>query len=110
MMTDTPEANDSRKEALKNLKAARKEQITAATARMKEQRKVVKAIKEHLEGAELTVPEIAAGTGLPVSEVLWYVATLKKYGEILEGPKDGGYYRYKLSQAPAPIAEASPAE
>jgi predicted Rossmann fold nucleotide-binding protein DprA/Smf involved in DNA uptake len=110
MMTDTPAANDSQKEALKKLKAARKEQITAATARMKEQRKAVKAIKEHLEGAELTVPEIAAGTGLPVSEVLWYVATLKKYGEILEGPKDGGYYRYKLGQAPASESEAGPAE
>ena len=49
-------------------------------------------------------------TGLPVAEVLWYVASMKKYGEILEGPKDGGYYRYKLGQAPAPIAEADPAE
>jgi hypothetical protein len=96
--------------ALKNLKAARKEQIAAATARMKEQRRAVKAIKEHLDGAELTVPEIALATGLPVTEVLWYVATLKKYGEILEGPKDGGYYRYKLGQAPAPDAEAGPAE
>ena len=56
------------------------------------------------------MPEIAAATGLPVSEVLWYVATLKKYGEILEGPKDGSYYRYRLGQAPAPMAEADPAE
>jgi hypothetical protein len=110
MMSDIPAANDSGKEALKNLKTARKEQIAAATARMKEQRKAVKAIKEHLDGAELTVPEIAAATGLPVSEVLWYLATLKKYGEILEGPKDGGYYRYKLGQAPAPEAEAGPGE
>jgi len=93
---------ESRKEALKALKAARKDQIAAATARMKEQRKAVKAIKEHLTGVELTVPEIAAATGLPASEVLWYVATLKKYGEILEGPKAGGYYRYKLGQ---PVAE-----
>jgi len=98
------------KTALKKLKAARKEQIAAATARMKEQRQAVKAIKERLDGAELTVPEIAAATGLPGSEVLWYVATLKKYGEILEGPKDGGYYRYRLGQAPEPIAEADPAE
>jgi hypothetical protein len=30
------------------------------------------------------------------------VASLKKYGEILEGPKASGYYRYKLSQ---PVAE-----
>lgn len=109
-MSDNAAASESRKEALKKLKAARKEQIAAATARMKEQRKTVKAIKEHLAGAELTVPEIAAATGLPASEVLWYVATLKKYGEILEGAKDSGYYRYRLAEAPAPEAEAGPAE
>jgi Fic family protein len=101
---------ESGQAALKKLKAARKEQIAATTARMKEQRQAVKTIKEHLEGAELTVPEIAAATGLPMSEVLWYVASLKKYGEILEGPKDGSYYRYRLGQAPRPTAEADPAE
>ena len=101
---------ESGQTALKKLKAARKEQIAAATARMKEQRQAVKAIRKHLEGAELTVPEIAAATGLPVSEVLWYVASLKKYGEILEGAKAGGYYRYRLGQAEAPEAEPGPAE
>ena len=105
-MPDSPIETESRKEALKKLKAARKAQITAATGRMKEQRRAVKAIKAHLAGAELTVPEIAAATGLPVSEVLWYVATLKKYGEILEGPKAGSYFRYRLGQAAAAEAEA----
>ncbi len=109
-MHDPAGESAARKEALKKLKAARKEQIAATTARMKKQRQAVKAIKEHLEGAELTVPEIAVATGLPMSEVLWYVASLKKYGEILEGPKDGSYYRYRLGQAPAPEAEADPAE
>ena len=109
-MHDPAGESGARKEALKKLKTARKEQIAATTARMKEQRQAVKAIKARLEGAELTVPEIAAATGLPVSEVLWYVASLKKYGEILEGPKAGGYYRYKLGQAPASAAEAAPAE
>lgn len=89
------------KEALKKLKLSRKKQIAAATARMKEQRRAVKAIKARLAVAELTVPELAAATGLPVSEVLWYVATLKKYGEVLEGPKAGSYYRYRLAQAAA---------
>ena len=107
-MTDTAAESDAGKEALKKLKAARKEQIALATGRMKEQRKAIKAIKEHLRGAELTVPEIACATGLPLSEVLWYVASLKKYGEILEGPKASGYYRYKLGQPageePAPDA------
>jgi predicted Rossmann fold nucleotide-binding protein DprA/Smf involved in DNA uptake len=109
-MPDTSVESESRKEELKQLKAARKEQIVAATSRMKEQRRAVKALKEHLEGAKLTVPELAAATGLPAAEVLWYVASLKKYGEVLEGPKDGGYYRYRLSAAAAPEAEPGPAE
>jgi hypothetical protein len=109
-MSDAPIEMAADKTALKQLKAARKEQIAEATTRMKEQRRAVKAIKAQLEGAELTVPEISAATGLPGSEVLYYVATLKKYGEILEGPKDGGYYRYRLGQSPAPAAEPDPAK
>lgn len=105
-MADTTVKNEPRLEDLKRLKAARREQITAATGRMKEQRRAVQAIKGRLAGAELTVPELAAATGLPVSEVLWYVATLKKYGEILEGPKAGSYYRYRLGQAAAAAAES----
>ncbi len=107
-MSDTAVESESGKEALKKLKAARKAQIAAATGRMKEQRRAVKAIKACLEGAELTVPEIAAATGLPVSEVLWFVASLKKYGEILEGPKAGSYYRYRLGQPVAAETEPGP--
>jgi hypothetical protein len=70
----------------------------------------VKAIKACLEAAELPVPEIAAATGLPTSETLWYLASLKKYGEILEGPKDGSYYRYKLGQPEVAATEPSPAD
>ena len=106
-MPETSVEKESGKEALKQLKAARQEQIAAATSRMKELRRAVKAIKEHLAGTELTVPEIAAATGLPAPEVLWYVASLKKYGEILEGPKDGGYFRYRLGQPV--VAETEPA-
>ena len=105
-MSDNATETESRKEAMKKLKAARKEQITAATARMRQQRQAVKAIKKSLAEGELTVPEIGAATGLPTAEVLWYVASLKKYGEILEGGKAGGYYRYRLGEAPAPKAEA----
>ena len=104
------EEKEAHKEALKKLKAARKEQVAVATSRMKEQRKVLKAIKEQLGDAEMTVPEIAAATGLPTSEVLWYMATMKKYGEILEGPKDGSYYRYRLGQPAEAEPEPSVAE
>jgi hypothetical protein len=34
------------------------------------------------------------------SEAMWIVAALKKYGEIAEGEKDGGYFRYKLLSTP----------
>jgi hypothetical protein len=109
-MSDTLVEKDSRKEALKKLRESRKEQIAAATARMKKHRKAVKAIREHLAGVELTVPEIATATGLLPSEVLWYVASLKKYGEILEGPKAGDYYRYRLGEGATAEREAGPAE
>jgi hypothetical protein len=104
-MADVQMEAGSEKEALKRLKAARKEQIAAAAARMKEQRRAVTAIKASLAEAELTVPEIAAAVGLPVTEALWYVATLKKYGEVLEGAKAGGYYRYRLGQPTAAANE-----
>ncbi len=109
-MHDPAIDQEAKKEALKKLRAARKEQIAAATGRMKEQRRAVKAIKARLTGAELTVPEIAAATGLPVSEVLWYVASLKKYGEILEGSKDGSYFRYRLGEPVAAETEPGDAE
>ena len=98
-MNDVTQAPAEGSEALKILKAARKEQIAALTARLKAQRQAVKAIKEQLKEAELTVPELARATGLTPPEVMWYVAALKNYGEILEGAKDGSYFRYRLSQA-----------
>lgn len=109
-MPETSVENVAGKEALKKLRATRKDQIAAATSRMKTQRRAVQAIKDSLEGAELTVPEMAAATGLPLDQVLWYVATLKKYGEILEGPKAGSYFRYRLGQPAASETEPQPAD
>jgi len=100
-MPETSVEIEPKKEALKKLRAARKEQIAAAASRIKEQRLALKAIRANLKDAELTVPELAAATGLQVTEVLWYVASLKKYGEILERPKAGSYYRYRLGQLKA---------
>ena len=88
-----------KKEAMKKLRESRKPIIKATSARVKENRKAVKAIKEQLQDEARTVPEIAEATGLASAEVLWFIATLKKYGEILEGDKDGGYFRYFLADA-----------
>jgi hypothetical protein len=109
MMRDAPTGPEDRKAALKQLREARRDTIAAATRRVKEQKKAIKAIKARLSQGGLTVPEIAAATGLPTSEVMWYVASLKKYGGILEGPKDGSYFRYQLADtASEEVEPASP--
>lgn len=98
-MSEANEENAKKKEALKRLRQSRKDSIKAISARVKENRKAIKAIKEQLKDKARTVPEIAEGTGLASAEVLWFIATLKKYGEIAERDKDGGYFRYSLADA-----------
>ena len=96
-MNREDEIMKKKKEAMKQLRGDRKEWITMATTMVKEQRKEQKAIKKHLENQPASVPEIAEVTGIPSDKVLWYLATLKKYGDIVEGEKDGSYFRYVLA-------------
>ena len=86
-------------EAMKKLREDRKEWITKASTIVKEQKKILKAIKGHLENQLATVPEISKATEIPSDRVLWYLATLKKYGDIIEGEKDGSYFRYVLAKS-----------
>ena len=98
-MSEAETEKTEKKEAMKKLRESRKHIIKATSTRVKENRKAIKAIKEQLQDEARTVPEIAGATGLASSEVLWFIATLKKYGEIVEGDKDGGYFRYSLAEA-----------
>ena len=85
------------KEALRQLRETRRDIIKAASARMKIQQKAMNAVKEQLRTEPRTVPEIAALTGLPSDQVMWFVAALKKYGQVKEGDKDGSYFKYELA-------------
>jgi hypothetical protein len=98
-MSEASEEKTEKKVAMRKLRESRKDSIKATSARVKENRKAVKAIKEQLRDEARTVPEIAEATGLASAEVLWFMATLKKYGDIVEGDKDGGYFRYYLADA-----------
>jgi len=84
---------------MRKLLSERKEWVIKASAMVKEQKTILKAIKGHLENQSATVPEISEAAGIPSDKVLWYLATLKKYGNIIEGEKDGGYFRYVLAEA-----------
>ncbi len=65
----------------------------------KEQRKIIKQIKECLKDGPKTIPEIASATGLKPGVATWYVMTLVKYGELVASEEDvEGYYTYSLPE------------
>lgn len=86
------------KEAMKTLRQQRKQIINRARDTIKTQNKEIKIIRGTIQDGGKTIPEIAAATGMPSSRVLLYVATLKKYGLVAEGPKDGDYFKYELTK------------
>ena len=98
-MSQDDDVKKKRKEAMIQLRTARKEWTTKASSMVKEQKKVLTSIKGYLENQPATVPEISKVTGVSSDRVLWYLATLKKYGNIIEGEKDGGFFRYVLTES-----------
>jgi Fic family protein len=87
------------KEAMKALRQQRKQSIDRARSAIKAQNKDIKSIRDALKDGGKTVPEITAVTKMPSSKVMVYVATLKKYGMVAEGPKNGDYFKYELLDA-----------
>ncbi len=100
-MSQENNRQNEKKTAMKMLRATRKDSIRNASSRVKAQKKALKAIKGYLEKNPGTVPEVADATGMPTDQVLWYMAALKKYGEIAEAKKDGVYFRYALTERTA---------
>ena len=86
------------KEALKQLRSERKVWIDRAKQKVKTQNAAIKAIKGQLAAEARTVPEVAQALKMKTSDVLLFIAALRKYGEVLEGPKDGEYFRYQLAE------------
>lgn len=82
------------KENLKALREERKVYIQWARGSIKESNKIIKAIRDQLAGGPKTVPELAAALKMDSARVMCFVAAMKKYGEVIEGPKEGGYFKY----------------
>jgi hypothetical protein len=93
----TKMTDNNPKEALKALRQQRKATIDRARKMIKDRNKQIAAIKSQLEVESRTIPEIAAALRMKASEVLIVVAALRKYGEVVEGDKDGDYFRYQLA-------------
>ncbi len=84
------------KEAMKKLRESRKPFIKAATEKMRKHKKAIKLIKDVMSNQQMTVPEIAQAVTMSTADVMWYVASLKKYGELVEAEKAGDYFKYEL--------------
>jgi hypothetical protein len=97
-MSGKDEAKTAGKEAMKKLRQDRRQTIKAAAAKVKEQNRAIKAIKEQLKDDARSVPDIAGATGIPSSDVMWYIASMKKYGDVAEAEQDGSYFRYRLAE------------
>lgn len=88
---------DAAKEALNQLREIHKIRIEHAREVIKTRNRDIKKIKEMLKDSPKTVPEIAAGTKMPSSQVLLYISGLRKYGMVREDEKVDNYFRYALA-------------
>lgn len=103
MTKKSKEEAKKRTEMLVALRKQHRDKVKQAQAMLKEQQAARKAISRAIQGGPKTIPQIAEATSLPAHEVLWYVATMKKYGLVTEAGmnEDYTYYLYKLTQEAA---------
>jgi hypothetical protein len=87
------------REAMKRLRAERVSVVQAATERNQQRRAARRKIRGQLAKGPQTVPELAATCDLPTSEVLWHIAGMRKYGDLIEDAQDRDYFKYRLLSA-----------
>jgi predicted transcriptional regulator len=98
MKTKSREEARQRTERLAELRNLHGEQYKETQALLKKQQAIRKSIQRLLQGGPLSVPRIANELQIPSQEILWYVATMKKYGLLEEAGMDDDeeYYLYGL--------------
>ncbi len=90
------------KQTLQALRQERKPFIERARQSIKANNKILKAIREQIAAEPATVPQIARALEMKTATVLLFVSAMKKYGEVMEGPKEGDYFKYGLTPSPNP--------
>lgn len=97
-MSDPKAAIPSRGERLKRLRSEHAGTVERTQALLREQKHLQQAICQLIRETPKTVPEIAAEIGKPAHEVLWFLASLKKYGIVVETGMRGDYPLYQRAQ------------
>jgi predicted transcriptional regulator len=91
----TQQATPSRGEMLKRLRQQHAATVERTQALLKEQKRAQQEICKAIRESAKTVPQIAEEVGMPANEVLWYVASFKKYGLIAETGMCADYPLYQ---------------
>ena len=89
---------DEEKKPIHILRERRGPVPKALTEQVRRHREVKRAIGKALAEGPQTVPQLAEATGLPTDEVFWHVISMRKYGQVAEGEKDGQYFQYVLQK------------
>ena len=99
MATQTSKKDQiSRAELLKRLRAEHAETVSRTQALLKEQKRIQKEICQFIRENPKTVPEIAEAIGMPSNEVLWYLASYRKYGIVVEDGMCADYPLYRKAE------------
>lgn len=94
----TPTKTLSRGEMLKQLRMKHSVSVERTQAILKEQKHVQQEICRVLRERPKTVPEVAAEIGMSTDKVLWYLASFKKYGLVVENGMCGDYPLYQKAE------------
>jgi len=84
------------KATLAALREQRAATLDVAVAHNKEHQARRRAIKAVMKAGQSTVPAIAAAAELPSDVVMFHVAGMRKYGDLVETGVDGDYPTYRL--------------
>jgi len=94
----TQQTTQSRGELLKHLREQHAATVERTQALLKEQKRVQQEICKTLRDTPKSVPEVAEALGMPAHEVLWYIASYKKYGLIVEKGMCSDYPLYQKAE------------
>ncbi|NLD35940.1 MAG: winged helix-turn-helix domain-containing protein [Desulfatiglans sp.] len=99
---DIEKAPTDSKERLKALREERSSMIERNKELLKKQNSDSGLIKKGLKEGAKTIPELEKETGIRSDIILYYISTMKKYGEVTEAGHSAGYFRYSLVEKKRP--------
>ena len=89
------EAAKKRAQELKDLRAKHQNTVDQTQALLKEQGKIEREILKVIKEESKSVPTIASELEIPSHRVLWFLAAMKKYDQVMEDGMDGDYVLYR---------------